>query len=121
MMFTRDMNDGHTKFVFGSNEAGRHGAGAAFEAKTHWDAVYGVGFGPTGDSFAIPTMDWEIYQLPLPVIRTYVERFLAYARLHYMTRFLVTPIGTGLCGYTAEDIKPMFAGAPNNCVLPEGW
>ena len=32
-------------FVFGSNEAGRHGKGAALYAKQHYGAEYGVGNG----------------------------------------------------------------------------
>src|SRR5262249_41455073 len=32
-------------FVFGSNEAGRHGKGAALHARKHYGAKYGVGFG----------------------------------------------------------------------------
>ena len=44
-------------FVFGSNEAGRHGKGAALHASRHYGATYGVGFGRTGDAWAIPTKD----------------------------------------------------------------
>ena len=42
-------------FVFGSNLAGNHGAGAALEAHKNWGAKLGVGIGLTGDSYAIPT------------------------------------------------------------------
>ena len=35
-------------FVFGSNLAGRHGAGSAKEAIKNWGAKYGVGFGRPG-------------------------------------------------------------------------
>jgi hypothetical protein len=74
-----------------------------------------------GDSFAIPTMDWEMKPLPLEAIGHYVKRFLAYAKLNRQVKFLVTPIGTGICGYTHEQIAPMFANAPANCVLPDKW
>ena len=121
MKFTPDMNDGHTLFVFGSNEAGHHGGGAALEALIYWGARINHGFGPAGFSFAIPTMDWQINPLPLAVIEGYVQRFLAYVELHPTTRFLVTPIGTGICGYSPAEIMPMFADASINCVLPDGW
>jgi hypothetical protein len=121
MKFTPDMNDGHTLFVFGSNEAGQHGGGAALEALIHWGARINQGFGPAGFSFAIPTMDWQINPLHLPAIKHYVERFLWFATVNSTKRFLVTPIGTGICGYSAAEIKPMFADAPVNCVLPDGW
>jgi hypothetical protein len=121
MKFTPDMNDGHTLFVFGSNESGLHGGGAAAEALDYWGARMNQGFGQTGYSFAIPTMDWNLKALPLPIIKSYVDRFLAYVEDHPTTRFLVTPIGTGICGYSAHQIAPMFKGAPINCVLPDGW
>lgn len=44
MNFTHDMNDGHTLFVFGSNEAGLHGAarqGAAGQGKANTSATGG--------------------------------------------------------------------------------
>ena len=44
-------------FVFGSNESGIHGAGAAFLANKKFGAVYGEGIGLFGKSYAIPTKD----------------------------------------------------------------
>lgn len=46
-------------FVFGSNRAGRHGAGVAKTA-LKWGAVYGQGEGQT---YAIPTKDENIKTL----------------------------------------------------------
>lgn len=31
----------------------------------------------------------------------------------------MTAIGTGLAGYTADDIAPMFYGYPENCLMPD--
>lgn len=121
MNFTPDMNDGQNVFVFGSNEAGAHAGGAASEALCHWGAFLNVGFGPQGDSFAIPTMDWNMKALPLETIQHYVARFLDFAHQTKGAKFLVTPIGTGICGYKPEQIAPMFKLAPRNCVLPDGW
>lgn len=44
-------------FVFGSNLAGRHGAGSALEALKKHGAIYGQGVGRQGNSYAIPTND----------------------------------------------------------------
>lgn len=120
-LYTPDMNNGTNVFVFGSNESGIHAGGAAAAAHRYWGAVMGVGFGLTGSAFALPTMDWSIQALPLATIGHYVERFIAFARLNPDLKFLVTPIGTGICGYQESDIKPMFDQAPENCELPEGW
>lgn len=108
-------------FVFGSNLAGRHGAGAAYEAYTRHGAEWGHGEGRYGNSYAIPTKDWKLRTLPLDKIQRSVVRFLAYARAHPEECFLVTAVGTGLAGYKSSDIAPMFAGAPDNCLLPAGW
>lgn len=106
-------------FVFGSNLAGRHGKGAAATARLLFGAKYGVGIGPTGQCYAIPTKDEKIRTLPLREIKKHVGDFIEYAYSHPNLRFLVTPIGTGLAGYTAEEIAPMFHGSPENVVLPK--
>jgi hypothetical protein len=108
-------------FVFGSNEAGRHGKGAALHARKEYGAEYGVGLGRTGDAWAIPTKDAKLRTLPLVKIEQYVAQFLSYAGAHPELMFKVTAIGTGLAGYKHEDIAPMFAGAAANCRLPEEW
>ncbi len=108
-------------FVFGSNLAGRHGAGAALFARRNHGAIYGCGVGPQGNSYAIPTKDYRIQTLPLETIQGYVNGFLHYARNHPELDFQVTRIGCGLAGYTDAQIAPMFANAPSNCHLPDGW
>lgn len=108
-------------FVFGSNLAGRHGAGAALYARKHHGAVYGCGQGRTGNSYAIPTKDAQLKTLPLSRIQHYVGMFLEYAALNPHVRFKVTAIGTGLAGYSHAEIGPMFFDAPRNCALPQEW
>ena len=108
-------------FVFGSNEAGRHGAGAARVAYEKHGARWGKGFGHYGDSFAIPTKDMSIMTLDLTVIRKYVEAFLQYASAHKDLTFKVTRIGCGLAGYTDQEIAPMFWEAPSNCLFDDMW
>ena len=106
-------------FVFGSNESGIHGAGAAKVARTNFGAQMGKGFGIQGQSFAIPTKDWNINVLPLEVIKFYVDRFISFAENNSSLTFLVTRVGCGLAGYSPQDIGPLFANAPNNVILPE--
>lgn len=108
-------------FVFGSNLAGRHGKGAALHARKHYGAIYGMGCGPTGRSYAIPTKDEYLRVLPLDVIREHVARFIEHARLNPHDKFIVTAVGTGLAGYKHEQIAPMFKGSPSNCALPDEW
>lgn len=108
-------------FVFGSNLAGRHGAGAAKHAAMRYLAERGVGVGRTGYAYAIPTKDRQLKVLPLEEILPHVQTFLGYARAHPDLRFYVTRIGCGLAGYADSDIAPMFHNAPANCELPKGW
>ena len=106
-------------FVFGSNEAGKHGAGAALYAAKKYGAQYGVGFGPSGNSFAIPTKDFFINKLPLDSVKFYVDLFLCYAEENPETKFRLTAIGCGLAGFKVEEIVPLFDRAPSNVLPPD--
>jgi hypothetical protein len=111
-------------FVFGSNLAGIHGAGAALDALNQYGAQYGIGDGFCGKSYAIPTKDSNIRTLPLSVIKNFVTKFVDVTNdvpdVHYQNRFFVTAIGTGLAGYRHDQIAPMFRGCIN-CWLPMSW
>lgn len=108
-------------FVFGSNLAGRHGAGAAKTAHVNFRAEYGVGRGPTGMAYALPTKGKKLDVLPLEVVAQHVANFLDHARQNPKTEFFVTRVGCGLAGYRDEQIAPLFKKAPLNCSLPEPW
>lgn len=101
-------------FVFGSNLAGRHGAGAARDAVRFHGAIYGLGTGLQGSSYAIPTKGLRMEVLPLPEIKKHVDTFIEFARRHQEMTFKVTRIGCGLAGYVDAQIAPMFVGAPEN-------
>jgi hypothetical protein len=111
-------------FVFGSNTKGRHGKGAALFARQERGAIYGQAEGLQGNSYGIPTRDGSekrITTLPLSQIEWHVKRFILFAIERDDLTFEVTRIGCLNAGYTENDIAPMFAGAPNNCILPDGW
>lgn len=115
------MNTSKMIFVFGSNEAGIHGAGAAAYARKERGIMMGQSYGHYGTCFAIPTKDHMIETLDLKVIKAYVEGFLAFARGRYKMKFQVTAIGCGLAGYHAVDIAKMFDKAPDNCYFDTQW
>ena len=108
-------------FVFGSNEIGAHGAGAAKFAQLHKGAIFGKSYGHYGNSFAIPTKDEIIESMPLDRIQMYVAGFLAYARGHKKMKFQVTCIGCGLAGLKHADMAKLFVNAPSNCYFDELW
>lgn len=107
-----------TVFVFGSNLAGRHGAGSALRAKQFYGAKVGVGEGRTGQAYGIPTKDEHLNVLPLEAIQSSVDRFKAYARANQDLTFEIVPIGCGFAGYRPSQIAPMFKDCPDNCMLP---
>lgn len=108
-------------FVFGSNLAGRHGAGAARYAMEMCGAEWGQGEGLQGSSYAIPTMDGNIEPLPLDRIAAHVKTFVEFARAHPELTFNITRIGCGLAGFTPEQIGPLFEGTPDNCAFHDNW
>jgi hypothetical protein len=114
-------------FVFGSNLAGIHGAGAAlFAQKNHgatyvknvtakWGVVGKNGVGMQGTAYAIPTKDEWIKTLPIESIAPYVKEFVEFAKANTATmNFNVARVGCGLAGYKEADIAPLFEGSPSN-------
>jgi len=113
-------------FVFGSNKAGIHGAGAARYAKTKRGAVHGIGEGFTGHSetpcYALPTKGYNIEVLSLEDVARSIQQFLMVADT-YLDRmgFMVTRVGCGLGGHKDSDIAPLFEVAPANCLFDTEW
>lgn len=98
-------------FVFGSNLSGIHGKGAA-KVAIGFGAIYGIGIGIQGSTYAIPTKDRNVRDsLDIEVIKKYVDEFIEYAKLHSDLCFLVTEIGCGLAGYKPSEISVLFKGA----------
>ena len=108
-------------FVFGSNKAGIHGAGAAKYAHKFMNAQWGIGEGPTGVCYALPTKGYKIEKISLKEIQKSVDNFLIYAIKHPTVIFQVTQVGCGLGGYISENIAPLFNKAPENCLFDEDW
>lgn len=102
-------------FVFGSNAGGLHGGGAARIAHERFGAVWGEGHGHHGQTYAIDTMSG------LETLAREAEDFVAYASAHPELRFLLTPVGCGIAGYTPEQVAPLFAGIPVNVTVPASF
>lgn len=123
-------------FVFGSNLAGIHGAGAAKHAVLHHGAKRHIGVGPTGQAYAIPTKSCSLTPLPLDIIEGYVKQFRQYALKimqletfimkdqgppYVMSAFQVTRVGCGLAGYKDHEVAPLFKDMPANCWFDIEW
>lgn len=105
-------------FVFGSNLQGHHTGGAAKMAYERFGAEWGVGVGPTGQSYAIPTM-----QSNLKKIRPYVNQFIEYAKQHPLNRFLLTRVGCGTAGFKDSEMAQLFTEIQDlpNVTTPLQW
>lgn len=98
-------------FVFGSNQSGRHGKGAAKTA-LGWGATWGQAEGLQGRTYGIPTKNFSITEtLELYEIKQYVDRFIQFAKENPTFKFLVTEVGCGLAGLNTEDVAPLFKEA----------
>ena len=114
-----NLNDNEI-FVFGSNESGYHGGGAAKTA-LKWGAVWGHAVGLQGNTYAIPTKTKNAEStLPLDEISNYINIFIDFAKENKSKQFLVTEIGCGLAGLKVKDVAPLFIGAVamENVALP---
>lgn len=105
-------------FVFGSNLQGMHAGGAARIACEKFGTVWGQGIGMQGQSYAIPTMQGGV-----ETIEPHVEEFMDYAFRHRELTFLVTRIGCGIAGFTAQQIAPLFLKVIDleNVILPKDF
>ena len=110
-------------FVFGSNLAGRHGKGAALYAAKNHNAKRGVGEGLTGTAYAIPTKDYNMRILPFYQIDAAICRFLNFARVRSDLTFILTPVATGLAGYSKRDVWSVLRreGLTPNVYLAHTW
>jgi len=109
-------------FVFGSNEAGIHGAGAAKIARFKFRARLGLYNGKNNQSYAIPTKDFHIRTLSLDSIEKYVKQFIEYTYDQPQRKFWLTRVGCGLAGYEDSQIAPLFRGVNlENTSIPEEW
>lgn len=110
--------------VFGSNTAGRHGLGAALQARLQWGAELGVGEGFTGQCWAFPTLDGsngQLSQLPIEAMQASRDRLYDACTQHADKIFLLTKVGCGLAGYPEELMRGLFANPPANLILPLDW
>lgn len=108
-------------FVFGSNALGYHTGGASGTARKRFGAVWGQAEGIQGQSYAIP-VDFGKGNVA-PDIQPYVDRFIAYAKLHPENHFLVTRVGCGIAGFTDKEMAERFREAltMNNVSLPRSF
>lgn len=120
-----EAQNGPAVFVFGSNTAGRHGAGAARYAARVLKFPMGVGEGLRGRAYALPTVlavgGIALVPLAPEAVFPYARRFIECAGYRRDLVFFVSAVGTGLAGHSHRAMASLFRGAPDTCVMPPEW
>lgn len=112
-------------FVFGSNEGGFHGKGAALLAKENFGAIYGQARGLQGQSYAVVTKKYwyQPKSSTLNEIGKELQDMILFARDNPDKEFLVVRLGSDLAGYSVNEIKGLFLKLkkwiPDNVILPK--
>ena len=126
-------------FVFGSNTEGRHGLGAANDAKNNFGAIQGQAEGLQGQSYAIVTKNltkgvnyngkvWNETgkkSVQLNYIGKGIQDLLLYAKSNPDRKFYITKLGSSNAGYSESEIKDLFEKLtdfiPDNVILPKEY
>lgn len=125
-------------FVFGSNDRGVHGLGAAKNAVNDFGAIKGQATGKQGQAFAVRTKMYqngkltkynELTEDNKKVMDRMTIEDLNALRMEAIdnpdNKYYVTVIGTKLAGRSVEQMKDFFSrmnskvGIPDNIILPE--
>lgn len=97
-------------FCFGANSQGNHGAGAAKQAYDNGWTKWGHSKGLMWQSFAIDTMGDKDTMI------TGLRDLAITARANPALEFLLTPVGTGIAGYSIEELEAMLPDMPSNVI-----
>lgn len=109
-------------FVYGSNQYAQHGAGSAKIAKEKFGAINNdIPIGLCRSSYGIVTKSFSNLDVSLEFIKSQIEVLYYFALLRQDLTFYVTKIGSGLAGFTIEEIKTCFnlPFKPKNLILPK--
>lgn len=114
--------------VVPTNEQGIHGKGLALVAKNIFGLEQGIGWGYSGQCFALPTRKVVRYKpkiwletLTLFEIESYVDKLYELVSNDPNREYVVPLIGCGNAGYEPEQVRYMwgrFKSLPN-VILPK--
>lgn len=107
-------------FVFGSNRNGHHLGGAAKQAYDQFGAVWGECEGLFGQSYAFPTLRKDFTQVSQKQLIMSRRLFYKVCAENSDKEFLLTPVGTGIAGFSKTYINDLFKNLPSN-VKKVGW
>lgn len=101
-------------FVFGSNANGNHYGGAANLAYQRFGAVWGVGEGLRGNSYALPTLNRSMERVSMGALKQAFKHLFQEIDFNPELCFLLTKVGCGIAGYTVEEVACAFWESVNS-------
>ncbi len=111
----------HQIIIVGTNAMGAHGGGAAAQAYKDFGALWGQSEGCIGGQcYGIVTLDAVLKKVSLGYIGLQANRLKEVAKENPDKEFLLTPVGTGIAGFTMDEIDPLFENLPDN-IVKVGW
>lgn len=108
-------------FIFGSNRNGTHAGGAARQAHEDFGAEWGVGEGLTGQCWAFPTLDEDMQQVTIADLEASRDKLYQFVQANPELEFILTPVGTGIAGFSREVIEAIFDTLPHNIIKTDNW
>jgi len=107
--------------VVGTNALGLHYGGAARQAYMNFGALIGQSRGCIGgQSYGIVTLDADMQKVSIEAIKKQRRELEIIARSNPDKIFYLTPIGTGIAGFTFDEIEPLFEKLPEN-IIKVNW
>lgn len=112
--------------VVGTNLAGHHHGGAAYQAYRNFGLKWGKGEGLSRNknnikSYAFPTLTKELRQRSKDGLIASVQKLYECCRANPDKEFLLTKVGCGIAGYRERTMKYLFADSPSNLIKPNDW
>lgn len=101
-------------FVFGSNANGNHYGGAANLAYRRFGAVWGVGEGLRGNSYALPTLNRSMERVSIGALKQEFKHLFQEIDFNPGMCFLLTKVGCGIAGYTVKEVACAFWESVNS-------
>lgn len=108
-------------FVFGSNLNGFHDGGAAKVAEEKFGAEWGIGEGLVGQSYAFPTLGYQMQRMHIEDLEECRNTLYKTARALPAVTFYLTKVGTGIAGFHETEMGALFMDSPENIIKPKGW
>lgn len=109
-------------FVFGDNDKGIHGKGAARVALNKFGAIWGKSPNQlVGNSYGISTKKSPHKYMSLEKATKNILNFVEFTKEHPELFFFITEVGCHLAGFKESEIAPLFKECGSNCSLSINW